>query len=151
MRLYRLCRQKYAELSGFGAKRTGGRYNRKGIAALYTAKNASLAVLEVLVHIDRSEIPVDFVLLEIIVPHDNIVSLSSAESANEFLHRVYDYGHRALHEHEAGFSIPSVIVPADRIIVLYPEAPLSSRVVTMTRVTPFDFDRRLFSPSAAGG
>ena len=47
MQLYRLCRQRYAELSGFGAKKTGGRWNRKGIAALYTAQNASLAVLEV--------------------------------------------------------------------------------------------------------
>ena len=68
MQLYRLCRQKFADLSGLGAKQTGGRWNRRGVAALYTAENASLAILEVLVHLDKSEIPVDFVLLETTVP-----------------------------------------------------------------------------------
>ncbi len=64
MQLYRLCRQRYAELSGFGAKKTGGRWNRKGIAALYTAQNASLTVVEVLVHLDKTELPEDYVMLE---------------------------------------------------------------------------------------
>lgn len=73
MHLYRLCRRKYAELSGLGAKQTGGRWNRKGVAALYTAENASLAVLEVLVRLDKSEIPADFVLLETTVPDRNIL------------------------------------------------------------------------------
>ena len=148
MRLFRLCRQKYAELSGLGAKQTGGRWNRKGIPALYTAENASLAVLEVLVHLDKSEIPVDFVLLEIIVPDQNILAVASVESSTEFLHLVYEDGHHRLGKNKVGFSIPSVIVPDDRIVVLYPDAPRQSDVVSVVRVTPFSFDHRLFSPWA---
>jgi RES domain-containing protein len=84
MRLVRLCRQKYAELTGYGAKRSGGRWNRKGISALYTAEHASLAVVEVLVHLDRTEIPVDFVLLEISVADERILALPPRNRARSF-------------------------------------------------------------------
>ncbi len=82
MLLYRLCRQQYAELSGFGAKKTGGRWNRKGIAALYAAENAFLAVVEVLVHLDKTEIPEDYVLLEISVPEAAVLTFTIVRTIN---------------------------------------------------------------------
>ena len=145
MRLYRLCRQRYAELTGWGAKKTGGRWNRKGIAALYTAENASLAALEVLVHLDKTEIPADYVLLEISAPERAVLALD--DSSHERLDALYQTGHHALDPDRIGFSVPSIVVPQDRVVVLYPEAPQSS-LLTITRVTPFAFDRRLFFPSA---
>ena len=87
MRVYRLCRRRYAELSGFGAKKTGGRWNRKGIAALYTAENASLAVIEVLVHLDKGELPTDYVLLEISAPDVGVVRITNQR--NERLESLY--------------------------------------------------------------
>ena len=147
MQLYRLCRQRYAELSGFGAKKTGGRWNRKGIAALYTAQNAALAVLEVLVHLDKAELPDDYVMLEISVPDPAIVSIE--HQSDERLEFLYQNGHRGLASESMGFSIPSIIVPHDRIVVLYPEAAIGPGSLAITRVTPFAFDRRLFLPSAA--
>jgi RES domain-containing protein len=116
---------------------------------LVHAENASLAILEVLVHLDKSVIPLDFVLLETTVPDQNILTVASVKSGSEFLQRAYEDGYRALGKNDVGFSIPSVIVPNERIVVLYPDAPLSAQVVAMTRVTPFSFDRRLFSPSTA--
>ena len=106
MRLFRLCRQKYAELTGYGAKRTGGRWNRKGISALYTAEHASLAVVEVLVHLDRTEIPSDFVFLEVSVADEYILTLPSAESSEEFLKAVFQTGAGALPPNIVGFSDP---------------------------------------------
>ena len=147
MRLYRLCRQRYAELSGWGAKKSGGRWNRKGIAALYTAENASLAVVEVLVHLDKTEIPADYVLLELSVPETAVLAFH--DPSNEHLETLYQNGHHALDQHLIGFSVPSIVVPQDRVVVLYPEAPKSSSVLAITRVTPFAFDRRLFFPSTA--
>jgi RES domain-containing protein len=147
MQLYRLCRQRYAELSGFGAKKTGGRWNRKGIAALYTAQNASLAVVEVLVHLDKAELPDDYVMLEISVPDPAIVSIG--DQSDERLEFLYQNGHRGLASESIGFSIPSIIVPHDRVVVLYPEAAMSASSLAITTVTPFAFDRRLFFPSAA--
>ena len=147
MQLYRLCRQRYAELTGFGAKKTGGRWNRKGIAALYTAQNAALAVLEVLVHLDKAELPDDYVMLEISIPDPAIVSID--DQSDERLEFLYQNGHRGLASESMGFSIPSIIVPHDRIVVLYPEAAMSTSSLEITRVAPFAFDRRLFFPSAA--
>jgi hypothetical protein len=133
MQLYRLCRQRYAELSGFGAKKTGGRWNRKGIAALYTAQNAALAVLEVLVHLDKAEIS---------VPDPAIVSID--HQSDERLEFLYQNGHRGLASESIGFSIPSIIVPHDRVVVLYPEAAISTSSLAITTVAPFAFDRYFF-------
>ncbi len=146
MQLYRLCRHRYAELSGFGAKKTGGRWNRKGIAALYTAENASLAVLEVLVHLDKTEIPTDYVLLEISAPETVIVRIT--DSSSNQLEALYQDGYLALKSDIIGFSVPSVIIPNDYVVVLYPDAQMSAKTLAITRITPFTFDERLFLPSA---
>jgi RES domain-containing protein len=147
MQLYRLCRQRYAELSGLGAKKTGGRWNRKGIAALYAAQNASLAVVEVLVHLDKAELPDDYVMLEISVPKPAIISISDPSS--ERLELLYQNGYSELEAVLIGFSVPSIVIPYDRIVVLYPEAVSSGSNLAITKITPFAFDHRLFFPSAS--
>ena len=147
MVLYRLCRQRYVDLSGLGAKKTGGRWNRKGIGALYAAANASLAVVEVLVHIDKSEIPEDYTLIELSVPASAIVHFEADQT--EKLDELYESGHSGLDwpDDRLGFSVPSAVVPQDRIFVLYPDAPRSSQMMIL-EITSFAFDRRLFSPVA---
>lgn len=59
MLIYRLTRSKYVDtaFSGEGARRVGGRWSPTGYAAVYTASSISLAVLETLVHTDRSVMP----------------------------------------------------------------------------------------------
>jgi RES domain-containing protein len=147
MRLNRLCRQRYAELSGLGAKKTGGRWNKKGIAALYTAQNAALAVVEVLVHLDKAELPLDYVMLEIAVDRQAIVFIDDPlDGRLEFL---YQHGHRGLPPESIGFSVPSIVVPQERVFILYPEPATRASELAITKVTPFIFDRRLFFPFAA--
>jgi len=64
--LYRLARKRYAtDLSGIGARKVGGRCNPPGTAAVYTAEHISLAVLEALVHLDKQDIPEDYVVMAI--------------------------------------------------------------------------------------
>ena len=144
MRLFRLCRQKYTDLTGYGAKKTGGRWNRKGIAALYTAENASLAVVEVLVHLDRTEIPPDFVLLQITIAEEFIMALPDTYPGE----RLYEDGSAALPPGIVGFLVRSAVVPLDRIVVLYPDSPAYSSAVQTAAITPFAFDPRLFSRPA---
>ena len=52
--VWRLTAQKHAAgaFSGEGARRFGGRWNRKGEAVVYTASTRSLAILEMLVQAD---------------------------------------------------------------------------------------------------
>jgi RES domain-containing protein len=49
---WRLCRESFADLTGEGGRRFGGRRNAPGCALLYAASSAALAVLEVRVHLD---------------------------------------------------------------------------------------------------
>jgi len=52
MTLFRVSRCKYInDLSGDGAKKYGGRWNKKGIPAIYFSSSISLATLELLVNL----------------------------------------------------------------------------------------------------
>lgn len=57
------------DLTGNGAELTGGRWNRKGSAVLYTSTNIALACLETVVHLNASGgLPLNRYLVEIDVP-----------------------------------------------------------------------------------
>ena len=58
-RLWRLAPARYDPLSGEGARRYGGRWTSPGRPAVYLASQFALAVLEVLVHLDRDTLPLD--------------------------------------------------------------------------------------------
>lgn len=66
MLLYRVTLQTYArDLSGRGAQMYGGRWNPKGMAALYTAETPSQALLEFLPHFPETCAPPNLVLVTI--------------------------------------------------------------------------------------
>ncbi len=72
MIVYRLCKAAHIALDGEGARLWGGRWNSAGRPMVYTAATPSLAVLEVLVHLDLPAelLPDDLRLLTIEVPDD---------------------------------------------------------------------------------
>jgi RES domain-containing protein len=59
-----------ADLSGIGGALAPGRWHSKGRPILYAAEHPALALLEVLVHFDRSELPDRYQLLGIDVTDD---------------------------------------------------------------------------------
>jgi len=63
---------KYAasDLSGTGAKNTGGRWNPIGMAVTYTSENISLAVHETIVHLRSGGLPLNRYLVRVDVPDD---------------------------------------------------------------------------------
>lgn len=67
MLAWRLCRAPFADLTGEGARRYGGRWNRPGRPIVYAASSAALAVLGVRVHLDLPPelLPDDYRLLTI--------------------------------------------------------------------------------------
>lgn len=69
MLLYRVALQAFAgDLSGRGAQLYGGRWNPKGMAALYTAETPAQALLEFLPHFPETCAPPDLVLVTISAP-----------------------------------------------------------------------------------
>jgi RES domain-containing protein len=62
---WRITKRKHirSAFSGEGASEFGGRWNNAGTAVVYTAQSQSLAALEMLVHLDSSELLEKYVLL----------------------------------------------------------------------------------------
>ncbi|SDX86912.1 RES domain-containing protein [Collimonas sp. OK242] len=56
------------DLTGAGAKVTGGRWNRPGTALLYCAENIALACLETFVHVKSAGLPLNRYLVRIEIP-----------------------------------------------------------------------------------
>jgi RES domain-containing protein len=66
MRFWRICRALYAKqaLSGEGARRCGGRWNRRGVPVVYASTSLALAALETFVNLEPSQQPDDLVYVE---------------------------------------------------------------------------------------
>ena len=58
------------DTTGAGAKITGGRWNRKGNAVLYTSRSIALACLETVVHMKTGGLPLNRYLVRIQVPEE---------------------------------------------------------------------------------
>jgi|OpeIllAssembly_1097287.scaffolds.fasta_scaffold139101_2 RES domain-containing protein len=58
MIVFRVTPAEYAHsLEGIGARRNGGRWNRKGTAVLYTSNSTALCLLEILVNVKQRYFP----------------------------------------------------------------------------------------------
>lgn len=70
MDVFRLTSTKYSKtLSGKGASLFGNRWNSKGVEMIYTSESRALAMAEVLVHLTFNQIPKDYKMLCIEIPH----------------------------------------------------------------------------------
>ena len=56
------------DLSGNGARATGGRWNEAGQAVLYASTTRALACLETVVHLNAGGLPLNRYLVEITIP-----------------------------------------------------------------------------------
>ncbi|HEX7888950.1 MAG TPA: RES family NAD+ phosphorylase [Ramlibacter sp.] len=140
------------DLTGAGAKATGGRWNRKGHAVLYTSSSAALACLETVVHSKLGSLPMNRYLVRIDLP-------AAAWSARtEHTAPSLPVGWDALPEGKvsldlgdawlsAGDSpvlvVPSVIVPEERNVLINPGHPLC-RGMTARKLRKWSYDPRLF-------
>jgi RES domain-containing protein len=141
MRAWRVCRRPFADLSGEGARRYGGRWNRRGWPVVYLAEHPALAVLEVLVHLDLplELIPDDYVLLRAELPF---------RSADVALEPGYDptaIGDAWLRGGTGPLlRVPSILVPHGHNLLLNPAHRTSARARVVS-VEPFVFDPRAIS------
>ena len=71
MLVYRVANLKYRDetLSGIGAEKVGGRWNKIGVKAVYCSENISLALLEYYVHsVNLAFLPESILLAKIHIP-----------------------------------------------------------------------------------
>jgi len=149
MILYRLTKCVYAnDLSGTGSRLFGGRWSSIGKPVIYLASSSSLAVLEVLVHLQPLLIPDDYCRVEIKVPDDNILTVKINDlptnwrdiSPPQILTRI---GDRFIDQRQhLLLKVPSTIVPTEYNYLLNPAHPNMNKVKFLSKES-FDFDSRL--------
>lgn len=141
MTVYRLHRLARAANDYTGAMLAGGRWNPIGTPMLYTAQHLSLACVEVLVHLDKGQLPRDYVWSKAelsnppgFLTFSGLSEVGSCQSA----------GHKWVHTSvELATQVPSVIVPEEFNILLNPNHT-SYASLRWTDPQPFRFDPRLF-------
>ena len=151
MRVYRLVKARHAgsPLDGSGAKTHGGRWNSKGVAPVYTSETVSLAALELLVHLHRSEVLNTYGLVSVELPDAGVMELDAASLPGDWRRDPPPPSAAVLgDEWVAGGSslalaVPSALVPRQRNILINPAHPDFTAAAGTARTEPFDFDPRL--------
>ena len=151
--IYRLTHSKYVDtaFSGEGARRVGGRWSPTGYAAVYAASSISLAVLETLVHSDRSVMPSHHTIT-VEVPDSLLITVVNIEDLpdnwrdNPAPAALKRFGKSWIEAAETAIlQVPSAIVPQEANYLLNPfHVDLEEMVIRDAEL--FAIDRRLVEP-----
>lgn len=151
MLVYRIVKSKKRtkDLSGRGAFNEGGRWNNEGVFALYTSENEALAMLEILVNVELTELPPNMFVMTIQI--DDIASFYTVPDKmlpknwrlpeNIFLKEM---GDAILMEKKfIGIKARSAVMENSYNYILNPLYPSFYDLVQVTKVHKLDIDNRL--------
>lgn len=140
------------DLTGAGAQKSGGRWNRIGTPMIYAAPSIALAVLETVVHVDHaSGLPFNRYLVRIDVPASlwaaaTVFDKTGAGVGWDALPAgkvSLDWGTNWCTSGAAAIAkVPSVIVPEEVNILINPKHP-DAKAITATKIRRWDYDPRL--------
>jgi RES domain-containing protein len=138
------------DLTGAGAKTTGGRWNEPGMAMLYTSESRALACLETVVHLDAGGLPLNRYLVRLELPDrawreaevldDAVLVGWDAEPAGRASIR---YGTGWVRSGRSLLlTVPSIVVLEERNVLINPQHA-DMALVTATKVRRWTYDPRL--------
>jgi RES domain-containing protein len=147
---WRIVKRKHARtaFTGEGARRYGGRWNSPGIAIVYTAESQSLAALEMVVHLDSSELLRNYVVFEVGIDESLVVQVGLAQLPKNWRadpppRKVREVGDAwAKAATSAVLQVPSATLPAEYNFLLNPHHSDFPRLV-IGKASAFQFDARL--------
>jgi RES domain-containing protein len=152
MDVWRICRSKHwtSAFTGYGAEKTGGRWNYKGHPIIYTSENLSLATLELFVNVSPGSIPADLISIRGKLP-DSISTEEIKESHLPKNWREYPapaklqtIGSDWLQgQTSLVLIVPSAINSLEKNILLNP-AHSEIKKLRVGNGQPFQFDPRMF-------
>jgi RES domain-containing protein len=151
VRVYRLVKERYAgsALDGSGAKAHGGRWNSRGVAAVYASDSVALAALELLVHLHRSAVLNRYVLFTLQVPDEAVMVLDEAALPQDWRGDPPPSSTAAIGDEWAmsglslALAVPSTLILEQRNVLLNPAHPGFAAVRGAAKPEPFNFDPRL--------
>jgi RES domain-containing protein len=151
MIVYRIAKRKSRanDLSGMGAYNEGGRWNSQGTYALYTSESRSLAILEILVHVEPSELPPNLFIMTIAIDENAPIfdvqlhhlpmgwrvpenSALKIMGSNLFDDKKY-----------LAIKAPSAVVPSEYNYILNPRFPGYYDLVKVISIEEYNVDNRL--------
>jgi RES domain-containing protein len=143
------------DLSGAGAKSTGGRWNEPGDPVLYTSESQALACLETVVHLNAGGLPLNRYLVAITIPAavwkaaqtETPASLPVGWDADPSGRASLQFGTTWLRSlASALLRVPSVIVPDEYNALINPLHP-DSKAITAKKLRKWLYDPRLTKPA----
>ena len=151
MRGYRLVKKRWSEqaFDGEGARRYGGRWNSKGKRCLYLASTASLALLEIMVHLDDYSLLADYTFYQMTIPDTSLLELDSDSLADDWDADPAPSSTAQIGDEWLGslastaIYAPSTIIPMETIILLNPAHPQYAGLLNTITEVDFRADTRL--------
>lgn len=150
MIVYRLSKSKFSsDLSGKGAELSGGRWNSKGVAMIYTGESRALCTTEIAVHMPLGNIPTDYEIISIEIPDMLISEIDVAALPGDWKlfphqHFTQEIGNKFISDNtNLILKVPSAVVPGDFNYLINPRHKDFS-AVRILKIEPFEFDERLF-------
>ncbi|HWZ82480.1 MAG TPA: RES family NAD+ phosphorylase [Terriglobales bacterium] len=147
---WRITKRKHAKsaFSGLAAKKYGGRWNSPGTAVVYAAQSRSLAVLEVLVHLESSDLLKKYVLIGMEIDDSFVAEIDrrvlphtwQVDPAPVEMRLIGDQW--AADATSAVLKVPSAIVPGEDNFLLNPMHPDFTKL-RLGKPVDFQFDPRL--------
>jgi RES domain-containing protein len=147
---WRIFKRKHraSAFTGEGARRFGGRWNSKGVAVIYTSESVSLAVLEILVHLEMPQMLDAYLIAPVTfeenllkgVPVGRLPANWKKEPGPVALQTIGDDWLAS--GASAVLQVPSVIIPSEFNYLLNPSHK-DFRHCIWGKPRPFEFDPRL--------
>jgi RES domain-containing protein len=151
MLVYRISSERYVrDLSGEGGRLYGGRWNRKGIPAIYTSEHLSLAAMEFLVNTPLFSLPVNLKTLVLQIPENCIQVIEMKMLPEDW--RGYP-APDSLKETGSSWllscgslvlKVPSAVIESEYNYIINPQHPLIEKLI-IKDMTDFHFGSRLIS------
>ncbi len=151
MRGYRLVKKRWSKqaFDGEGARRYGGRWNSKGKRCVYLASTPSLALLEIMVHLDDYSLLADYALYQMALPDSSLLELDpnslpqdwDGDPAPLSTARIGDEWLGSLES--TALYVPSTIVPIERNLLINPAHQQYSEILESVKEIDFKVDPRL--------
>lgn len=148
--VYRIALSNHArDLSGAGARLTGGRWNAKNTPVIYTSESRSLAAMEYLVHVPLTNIPAEIKIVSIGIPDTSIPrQIGSSDLPANWVRNpapflLADIGTRWVSSMESLLlRVPSAVIRHEFNILINPTHP-DMKSVDILEVERFAYDERL--------
>lgn len=125
------------DMTGAGARLTGGRWNEAGVPVVYAAENRALACLETIVHLNAGGLPLNRYLVEIAIPDAVWAAREEVDAAG-----LVGWDARPASRTSIGFGtqwarsgrspilvVPSVVVPEEANVLVNPLHPSGASLV----------------------